>query len=338
VGALRRIYQSPGPILDPEADAPDYWGWAEAFHACGFRPCDVVQVTFGYHLTPAGLMLEEPLREIGCAVVPAGPGNTQVQLDLLRAVGATGFVGMASYLAVIGEKALAAGLDPRTDFRLQVAFVAAERLTDALRARVQEMFGMLVRQGYGTADAGCIAYECPEGAGMHLSSRCWVEICDPATGAPLPDGETGEVVATPFNPAYPLIRLATGDLSAMLPGACPCGRTARRLAGILGRVDDTAKVKGQFLYPSQAAGVMENFPAVARWQLRVANPGGRDRLEVALAVRGGAQALDEAAFRTAFGAVMKLAPALAIYDAATAEAARELPDGAPLLVDARTFE
>ncbi len=327
-GRLRRIYMSPGPIFDPEGQGPDHWGWAEAFYAAGFRAGDLVQMTFSYHLTPAGLMLEEPLRAIGCCVIPAGPGNTQVQIDLLRRLPVTGFVGMASYLKTIGQKAREQGLDPRRDFRLRTAFVAAEKLTEALRAEVEEMFGIVVRQGYGTADVGAIAYECAERNGMHASTRCVVEICDPATGRALPPGETGEVVVTALTPEYPLIRLATGDLSRFLTDPCPCGRTALRLDGILGRADDTAKVKGQFIYPSQAARVMAQFPQIQGWQIVVENPGGRDEIFVRLCLAG---ELDEGAFAAAFQNEMKLRPGLRRLKPG------ELAGDAPKLVDRRSF-
>ncbi len=327
-GALRRIYQSPGPIFDPEAAERDFWGWTEAFHAAGFARGDLVQMTFSYHLTPAGLMLEEPLRELKCCVIPAGPGNTEVQVELMRRLPVTGFVGMASYLKVIGEKVRGMGLDPRKDLSLRKAFVAAERLTPALRGEVEAMFGCTVRQGYGTADVGCIAYECGRAEGMHLSSRAWVEICDPATGRPLPVGELGEVVVTPFGREYPLIRLATGDLSRVLPETCACGRTSLRLEGILGRADDTAKVKGQFVYPAQAAEVAAQFPQIAAWQIVVTNPGGKDRIAVRLALSA---PIDAAAFQAAFQARLKLRPEVLELPP------DGLPQGAPRLVDERRF-
>jgi len=330
LGELARIYQSPGPIFDPEGLGPDYWGWAEAFHAAGFRKRDVVQMTFSYHLTPAGLMLEEPLRAIGCAVIPAGPGNTDKQLELLTTLPVTGFVGMASYLRIIADKAVAQGLDLKKDFKLEVAFVAAERLPEALRDGLEQDFGMQVRQGYGTADLGCIAYECPALGGMHLSNRCHVEICDPETHEPLPVGQTGEVVVTPFGTVYPLVRFATGDLSYILDKPCPCGRTSPRLGGIVGRVDDTAKVKGQFLYPAQVGEVAARFPQIKAWQIHVTNPGGRDTLELKLALAG---PLDEGEFIQAFQSVCKLRPALVILDPG-----RALPENAPALVDERTFD
>lgn len=329
-GDLSRIYQSPGPIYDPEGPGRDYWGWTDGFFAAGFRPRDLVQMTFSYHLTPAGLMLEEPLREIGCAVIPAGPGNTEVQIELLTRLPVTGFVGMASYLRIIADKARAAGLDLRKDFSLQAAFVAAERLPESLRRGLEEDFGMLVRQGYGTADLGCIAYECPHLGGMHAAERCHVEICDPATGRPLPVGEAGEVVVTPYSDTYPLIRFATGDLSRFTDEPCACGRTSSRLAGILGRVDDTAKVKGQFIYPSQAAEVAARFPAIRRFQIVVENPGGKDSLAVVLETCGD---LDQDAFAKAFQDRLKLRPALRVLPAGDC-----LPEGAKALVDNRTFE
>jgi phenylacetate-CoA ligase len=323
-GELRRVYQSPGPIFDPEGVESDYWGWAEGFFAAGFRPGDLVQMTFSYHLTPAGLMLEEPLREIGCAVIPAGPGNTDVQVDLMRRLPVTGFVGMASYLKVIGEKARSLGLDLRKDLGVRKAFVAAERLPEALRAEVEEMFGATVRQGYGTADVGSIAYECELPQGMHLSSRAHVEICDPETGLPLPVGETGEVVVTPFTRDYPLLRLATGDLSSLIEAPCPCGRTSLRLDGIKGRADDTAKVKGQFIYPAQAVQVAARFPQIEAWQIVLSNPGGKDRITVRLALTAD---IDAGAFQGAFQAVLKLRPEVEpLAPGALAQDARRLVD------------
>lgn len=285
-GELRHIYLSPGPIVDPEARQKDFWGFAEAFYAAGFRKSDIVQMTFSYHFTPAGLMMEEPLHEIGCAVFPAGPGNTDAQIEAMTGLGVSGFVGMASFLKIIADKAEKKGLDLKKDFRLKVAFVAAERLTESLRSELEERFNMQVRQGYGTADVGCIAYECPEKNGMHLSSRCFVEICDPESKKPLSPGETGEVVVTPFNHAYPLVRLATGDLSALRDDTCACGRTAQGLRGILGRVDDTVKVKGQFVYPSQVAEALNGFAAVRSWKLVASNPEGRDRITLYLLCPG----------------------------------------------------
>ena len=329
-GELSRIYQSPGPIYDPEGRAPDYWGWAQAFYAAGFRAGDLVQMTFSYHLTPAGLMLEEPLRALGCAVIPAGPGNTAVQLQLMEELPVTGFVGMTSFLKTLGEKAVEKGLDPKRDFGLRVAMVAAERLPESLRKEVQDMFGMVIRQGYGTADVGCIAYECMALGGMHLAERCFVEICDPATGRPVPAGEMGEVVVTPFTLDYPLVRLATGDLSRLSEAPCACGRTAPKLMGILGRVDDTAKVRGQFIYPSQVAQAMRGFPQILRHQVVVGNADGKDSLVLRIETNG---PVDTSAVAAAFQETAKLRPAVTVLGLG-----ETIPEGSPALVDERTYD
>lgn len=328
-GQLSRIYQSPGPIYDPEGREEDYWAWSEGFFAAGFRPGDLAQNTFSYHMTPAGLMLEEPLRDIGCGVIPAGPGNTDKQIEFMTQLPVTAFIGMASYLKVIGQKAEAAGFDLKQDFSLKKAYVAAEPLPESLRAEVEAMFGITVRQGYGTADVGCIAYECMELGGMHLSNYRHVEICDPTNGKPLPDGEIGEVVVTPFFTDYPLVRLATGDLSSIDLSMCDCGRTARKLTGWKGRADDTAKVKGQFIYPGQAGAVFAKYPDVGAWQIQVKNPGGRDALVVVLET---AKDLDTDAFAEDFQSIMKLRPQVVFVAPGT------LPDDAPRLVDERTFD
>ncbi|HDQ40885.1 MAG TPA: phenylacetate--CoA ligase family protein [Desulfonatronum sp.] len=330
LGALRRLYFSPGPIADPEGLGRNYWGWAEAFFAAGFRRGDLVQMTFGYHLTPAGLMLEEPLRELECAVIPAGPGNTAQQVEIMTAWPVTGFVGMASFLRIIRDRAVAQGFDPRADFHLQTAFVAAERLTEGLREEMEQSFGMTLRQGYGTADLGCVAYECFHLGGMHVSSRCLVEICDPQSGMPLPEGEVGEVVVTPFNPVYPLIRFATGDLSRLVTAPCPCGRTSSKLAGILGRADDTAKVKGQFIYPHQVGQVMADYPAVRRWQVRVTNPKGKDRLSLVLEL---SEPVDVDALRNAFQEQLKLRPELQVLSSG-----QSLAPDVPALLDERSYD
>jgi phenylacetate-CoA ligase len=327
-GQLGRIYQSPGPIFDPEGTEPDYWAWSEGFFAAGFRPGDLAQMTFSYHMTPAGLMLEEPLRDIGCAVVPAGPGNTAKQIEFMTQLPVNGFVGMTSYLKVIGDKAIAAGYDLHKDFKLEKAYVAAEPLPEGLRQEVEDMFDITIRQGYGTADVGCIAYECMHLAGMHLSNFRHVEICDPTTGLPLPDGETGEVIVTPFFKDYPLVRLATGDLSAIDTSICECGRTARKLTGWKGRADDTTKVKGQFIYPSQACNVLQKYPQIVSWQIRIKNPEGRDLLVMLIETP---EQVDTKQFAADFQAMMKLNPVVEVVAPGT------IPHDAPRLVDERTY-
>ena len=223
IGELKRIFLSPGPIFDPEDRMDDYWGYTEAFYSVGFRPGDVVQVTFNYHLSPAGLMFEEPLRNLGCASIPAGPTDPGTQLDIMQKLRVSGYVGTASYLMHLAQKAEEKGINLRKDLFQEVAFVTGERLSEKMRNQLEKKFDIILRQGYGTADVGCIGYECFHKTGLHISNRCYVEICHPDTGIPLKDGEVGEIVVTSFNKTYPLIRLATGDLSYIDRAPCACG-------------------------------------------------------------------------------------------------------------------
>ena len=278
IGELHRIFMSPGPIFDPEDHDENYWGWTEGFYAAGFRRGDIVQITFNYHLTPAGLMFEEPLRNLGCAVIPAGPGNTNTQLDIMQKLRVTGYVGTPSYLMHLAQKGEEKGLNLRKDLFLEVAFVTGEKFSEKMRNTLEKKFDLIMRQGYGTADVGCIGYECFHKNGLHLSNRAYVEICHPDTGIPLKEGEVGEIVVTTFNKTYPLIRLATGDLSYIDYSPCPCGRTSPRLGNIVGRVDTTARIKGMFVYPHQVEQVMASFEEIKRWQIEVTNPGGIDEM------------------------------------------------------------
>ncbi|MBI4913381.1 MAG: AMP-binding protein [Acidobacteria bacterium] len=285
---VRRIFRSPGPILDPQTPG-EGWGWEEGLFAAGFRPGDVCVNTFGYQMTPAGMMFDEALGALGCPLVPTGVGDRDTQIEILRSLGVTGYTGMASFLLQIGERAREQGLDPARDFHLKAAFTTAEPLPDSLRNSVEEMFGATVRQGFGTAECGCLAYECHERGGMHLASRAIVEIADPESGRPLGPGEIGEIVVTLLSPAFPLLRLGTGDLSAVDPVACACGRPAPKLRGWLGRCDQLVKVKGMFLHPGAVQAAMRAFPEVARFRAVVTREEGRD----VLTVQAEAQAPDE---------------------------------------------
>jgi phenylacetate-CoA ligase len=272
---LEYIFRSPGPIFDPKARG-EGWGWEQALYAGGLRPGDITINTFGYHMTPAGKMFEAGATALGCSVIPTGIGERETQVELMKALGVNGFIGMASFLLQIGEKAVELGLDPRKDLNLRAAFSTAEPLPDTLRNSVEEMFGLICRQGYGTADCGCIAYECYQKGGMHVSSQSIVEIVDPTTGQRMPDGEIGEVVVTLFNRAYPLIRFGTGDLSAIDPGSCSCGRTSPKLRGWLGRADDLVKVKGMFIHPGMVRQAMGGFPQCSSYRLEVTRVNNRD--------------------------------------------------------------
>ena len=215
IGDLKRIFLSPGPIFDPEDRGEDYWGYTEAFYSVGFRPGDAVQNTFNYQLTPAGLMFEEPLRNLGCAVIPAGPTDASTQLDIMQKLRVSGYVGTPSFLMHLAQKAEEKGLNLRKDLFLEVAFVTGERLSEKMRSQMEKKYDLIMRQGYGTADVGCIGYECFHKTGLHIANRCYVEICHPDTGIPLKDGEVGEIVvtATPKTYAVTVTGTGAGDVS-----------------------------------------------------------------------------------------------------------------------------
>jgi len=273
---LARLYRSPGPIFDPEGRNADYWRFAPALFAAGFRAGDVVLNTFSYHLTPAGHMFDGALRVMGCPVVPAGPGNTEVQVQLLDGLGVKGFVGTPSFLATLLEAAERAGAASR----LRVAFVIAEMLSEPLRQRLEQRYGVRASQGYGTADVGSIAYECGARTGMHIARETIVELVDPQTGHAVAPGQPGEVVVTALNPVYPLLRLGTGDLAVMAGGSCPCGRTGPRLARILGRVGEAVKVRGMFVHPAELDRLVARHPQVRRYQAVVTRRDHRDEMLV----------------------------------------------------------
>jgi phenylacetate-CoA ligase len=260
---LRRIYSSPGAIFDPEGHQADYWRLQGVFFNTGFRPGDRVLNTFSYHLTPGGLMCDQALAGIGCTVVPGGIGNTEAQVQLLAELKLTGYVGVPSFLQTIIERVEQDGKDFSKEFHLEIAVTAGEMLTAASRRRLEEDYGILVRQFLATADVGGIAYECAEKNGMHFADYRIIEVVDPETGKQLGPGQIGEVVVTLLeNPVYPLIRFGTGDLSYYEEAPCPCGRTSPRLMKLLGRVDQVTKVRGMFIHPSQVQEVAAAFPEI----------------------------------------------------------------------------
>jgi phenylacetate-CoA ligase len=257
-------------------------------------------------------------------------GDRETQIEILRALGVRGFAGMASFLLQIGEKARELGLEPRQDFSLDVAFTTAEPLPDSLRSAVEDMFGLVLRQGYGTADCGCLAYECYHKGGMHLVNRAIVEIVDPSTGRPVPDGDTGEVVVTLFNRTYPLIRFGTGDLSALEPGDCACGRQTPKLRGWLGRADQLVKVKGQFVHPGQLQGVLKDFPEIRRFRAVVTREANRDVLT--LRVEGAADEALGGRLETRLREVLRIGAAVAWVEQGA------LPEDGKVLEDAREWK
>ena len=252
-GQLKRVFASPGPIYDPEGERADWWRFARALYAAGFRAGEIVHNCFAYHFTPAGSMIETGAHALGCAVFPGGVGNTEQQVRAIADLQPAGYGGTPSFLKIILEKAAELGTPLPS---LKKALVSGEALPPSLRDWFAAR-GVSVLQCYATADLGLIAYESAADAGMILDEQVIVEIVRPGTGNPVALGEVGEVVVTSFNPDYPLIRFATGDLSAFLPGQSACGRTGLRLKGWLGRADQTAKIKGMFVHPAQVAEVLK---------------------------------------------------------------------------------
>jgi len=264
VEKLRRIYVSPGPIYEPGEKEYDEIAWAQGLYAGGFRPGDIAVNTFNYHMMPFAMnMVDNSLNMAGCITVPTGVGNTELQVNILKNLRATGFCGTPSFLLAIAEKAEEMRLDLKRDLNLKVAFAAAEMLPESLRKTLEDKLGVILRQSYGTADIGSLGYECMKKNGMHVPDDKIVEIVDPQTGRQLALGETGEIVATTFNKTYPLIRFGTGDLSYLVDEPCPCGRTSPRLVRILGRIDQLTKVRGVFVHPGQADEVAGRYPNIS---------------------------------------------------------------------------
>jgi phenylacetate-CoA ligase len=279
VAKLAKLFASPGPVYDPEGHGSDWWRTARAIHAAGFRAGDLVLNGFSYHFTPAASMVEAGARAIGCTVVPGGTGQTEMQAATIRDLRITGFGGTPSFLKLIVEKAEEMKADISS---LKKAIVGAEYLPPALRAAMAAR-GIRVLQLYATADIGLLAYESamPDGTvneGMILDEALILEIVRPGTGDPVPAGEVGEVVVTSFNADYPLIRFATGDLSAVLAGASPCGRSNTRIKGWMGRADQTTKVRAMFVTPKQVSEVLRRHAEVLKARLVVAGETGNDTM------------------------------------------------------------
>lgn len=271
-GRLKRIFQSPGPIYEPEGYGEDWWGTARALFAAGFREGDIVHNTFSYHFTPAGFMFETGAAQLKCAVFPAGVGNTELQVRAIADMKPTAYAGTPSFLRVLLERAEEMKLDLSS---VTKSLVGGEALPPSVRDQIEDA-GISCQQMYGTAELGSIAYESNAREGLIVDEALLIEIVRPGTGDPVAEGEVGEVVATRFAPEYPLIRFGTGDLSAVLPGASPCGRTNMRLKGWMGRADQTTKVKGMFVHPSQVADVVKRHPEILKARLVVDQRDGAD--------------------------------------------------------------
>lgn len=273
-GQWKRLMMSPGPIFEPEANEIDPWHVARAMHAAGIRAGDIIQNTFSYHLTPGAWCFDGGARRIGCAVIPAGPGNTEAQLDLIEAYQPGIYVGTPDYLKILLEAADEKGRDASS---LRRALVSGAAFPPSLQAWVAAR-GIDAFQCYASAECGVIAYQTPAREGLVLDEDVLVEIVRPGTGSPVEPGEIGEVVVTVLDPAKPLVRLAVGDLSAILPGLSPCGRTNDRIRGWMGRADQTAKVRGMFVRPEQVATLLAGLPQASRARLVITRANERDEL------------------------------------------------------------
>src|SRR3989442_4554849 len=279
---VQRIFVSPGPIYDPEGFGEDYWGFAPALVAAGFRRGDVVLNTFSYHFTPAGAMFDGALQALRCVVVPTGVGNIETQVKALVELRARGFIGTPSFLAAVLDRVR----EQAAPSSVEVACVSGEMLPETLRRDVEGRHGLRISQAYGIGDIRLVAHESPQRRGLHLAERVIGEVVDPATGVPVVPGEIGEVVVTFLSELYPLLRFATGDLSRLAPGGCACGRTSLRLERILGRVGDAVKVRGIFLHPHDLDRAIARHPEVTRYQAVVTRADRNDELTVRLETGG----------------------------------------------------
>ena len=272
--AMGRLFSSPGPIYEPEGTTRDYWRAGRALYAAGFRAGELVHNAFSYHMTPGAFILESGAHAVGCTVFPAGTGQTEQQLQAMAELRPEAYTGTPSFLRILIEKAAETGADIGS---LKKAVVGGEACPPSLTAWFGE-HGVAVYQTYATADLGLVAYETPAREGLVLDEQVIVEIVRPGTGDPVAEGEVGELVVTSLNPAYPLIRFGTGDLSAVLPGACPTGRTAPRIKGWMGRADQTTKVRGMFVHPSQVADIARRFPQIRKARLVVSGEMANDHM------------------------------------------------------------
>lgn len=329
-GEMARLFLSPGPIADPEGHGNDWWRLARALFAAGFRKGDIVHNCFSYHFTPAGSMFESAAQAIGCAVFAGGVGQTEMQVEAIAHFGADGYIGTPDFLKIILDKAEELGTALPT---LGKALVSGGALLPPLRKGIQER-GVNVLQCYGTADLGLIAYESEALEGMILDEHLIVEIVRPGTGDPVPEGEVGEVVVTTLNRDYPLVRFATGDLSAILPGTSPCGRTAPRIKGWMGRADQTTKIRGMFVHPEQVDRVVKRHGEIERARLVVRTDDGKDAAELICEVAGAGESADNLAAEIAASvqAECKLRATVTIV------AAGAIPNDGKIIEDCRSYD
>ncbi len=286
---MPRVFASPGPIYEPQGARPDYWRMARALFAAGFRAGELIHNCFSYHFVPAGSMMETGAHALGCTVFAGGTGQTEQQVQAIADLRPAGYVGTPSFLKLIVEKAAAMGV-PLAGMRK--AMVGGEAFPPSLRDWLAER-GIAGFQCYASADLGSIAYETEARSGLVIDEGVIVEIVRPGTGDPVADGEIGELVVTTLNPDYPLVRFGTGDLSAMLPGECPTGRTNRRITGWMGRADQTTKVRGMFVHPAQVADILRRFPELVRARLVVSGEMANDSMTLQVEAAGASEGLEQ---------------------------------------------
>ena len=326
IAEVARVFASPGPVFEPETQRTDYWRCARALFAAGIRRGELLHNTFSYHFTPAGSMMESGAHALGCAVFPAGGGQTELQLQAIGHLRPSAYAGTPSFLRILVDKAKELGADISS---MNKAMVGGEALPPSLRAALAES-GIRVRQCYASADLGLIAYESPALEGLIVDEGVIVELLTPGTGDPVAEGDVGEVVVTTLNQDYPLIRFATGDLSAHLPGSSPCGRTGMRIKGWMGRADQTTKVRGMFVHPSMVVELAKRHPEIVRARLVVSNPEHNDRM----LLRCESASLDEAlreALQKAIREVTKLRGEVEFV------APGSLPNDGKIIDDLRTY-
>ncbi|MBY5972666.1 AMP-binding protein [Ferrimonas balearica] len=317
------VFQSPGPIYEPGGASHDWWRMGRFLHAAGIGRGDLVQNCFGYHLTPAGMMFENGARAVGATVLPAGTGQTDLQARAAHDLGVTAYAGTPDFLKVILDRAEAQGVE----LRITKAAVGGGALFPSLRAEYAER-GIACLQCYATADLGNIAYESDAMEGMIVDEGVIVEIVTPGTGTPVAPGEVGEVVVTTLNPDYPLIRFATGDLSAVLSGTSPCGRTNLRIKGWMGRADQTTKIKGMFVRPEQVADFVARHPEVTRARVVAEREGEMDVMTLQVEAEGG----DKAAFAASATDLLKLKARIEILSPGS------LPNDGLVIEDRRKYD
>ncbi|MEZ5701594.1 MAG: AMP-binding protein [Burkholderiaceae bacterium] len=325
--AMSRIFASPGPIYEPEGASPNYWRAGRALYAAGFRQGELVHNAFSYHMTPGAFILESGAHAVGCTVFPAGTGQTEQQLDAIRDLRPNAYTGTPSFLRILLEKAAQSQVDISC---IKKASVGGEACPPSLTAWFKE-HGVDVYQTYATADLGLVAYETTAREGLVVEESVIVEIVRPGTGDPVAEGEVGELVVTSLNPAYPLIRFGTGDLSAILPGHCPSGRTAPRIKGWMGRADQTTKVKGMFVHPGQIAEVVRRFPAIKKARLVVSGEMANDQMHLQVEVAQAPSDLCEQVEST-LREVTKLRGTVQLVEPGS------LPNDGKVIEDARSYQ